>query len=80
MLTKGQALVILNEEKDYEEKMFRELVEVSVTKLNETEKLTDGERDDILDMIKHMMKDTVDHENTIEYLIKYVEVSEKDGF
>ena len=79
MLTKVQALKILNEDKEYEEKIFRGLARASVAKLRGGG-LEKGKLDEIVGIIKRMMKDTAEHENILNYLIKYVEVSEKNGF
>jgi len=79
MLTKEQALTVLKEEKEYEEKMFRGLVEVSVKEIKESD-LTEKEQNEILEMVKHMIEETTEHEKIVDYLIKYVEVSDKDGF
>lgn len=80
MLNKAQAIKILDEDKDYEEKMFRELAKISINDLMKNDMLDDREKDEIIEILKVMVSDTLNHEKMIDYLIKYVYKRSKDEY
>ncbi len=80
MLSKVQAVKIFNEEKKYEEKMFKSLAGISISKLRKNKMLDDHEKEEIIEILKVMVNDTLEHEKLIDYLIKYVDEGGKDEF
>ncbi len=80
MLDRKQAVRILNEDKEYEEKMFKALAEIPTADLKKNEMLDENEKEEVVEILKTMTNDTVKHERMIDGLIKYVEGGDKDEF
>jgi len=80
MLTKGQAVRILQEDLDYEEKMFDGLVSVTLEDMKRTKLLKDSEIAEIERMLNVMIQDTKKHESMLNGLIEYAGKGGKDDF
>ena len=68
----NEALAILNEGKDYEEKIVADLSEFFLSKLDGIEDLSEAEKDRAHNILEQLLKDSVRHTDIFNGLIERV--------
>lgn len=80
MLTKKQAIRILNEEIDYEEKMSANLIDVSLNEIKNIPVLSKDEKEEVIQNLKIMKEETEQHKNLLGQLIDEVSKGDLDDY